>query len=270
MPCVVPQSNHGTGPCVLVAELAQARRPQKEASSSPWREAEPARGQDPQEMSAREEQDVALDGTHPVYHAVGPHGYRVGRFTVGASIPKKVPIRPLAMDVGAGPSFVAAVVPFDEIGITLGTRAEASELAGPGRALQRAGEDLRERRTLEPLGQPASVLLTTLGQRQIRQSRMLAGEAPRRLTVPREVCRRNRLAHTAAGKAMLRQVGWVVFSVFIGPRTPLLLDLSSRRVAHVLPSYHPCERSVKAAAESEEEREGARTCPIMTCGRSSE
>src|SRR5215471_16622511 len=159
MPCVVPQSNHGTGACVLVAELAQARCPQEEASSRPGREAEPARRQDPEEMSAREEQDVAVDGTHSVYHAVGPHCYRVRRLTVGTAVAKKVPLPPVAVDVGAGPSFVAAVVPFDEIGIALGTWAEAGEFAGPGRALQRAGEDLREHRARESLGKPACVLL---------------------------------------------------------------------------------------------------------------
>src|SRR5262249_14764085 len=108
-------------------------------------------------------------------------------------------------------------------------------------------------------------LLTTRGQRQIRQSRVLAGEAPCRLAVPREACRRNRLAHTGTGKTVSGHIGWALFSVFIRPGTPLVLDLSSRRVADVLPSAHPCKRSVKAAAEDEKER--ARTCPI---GRASE
>src|SRR5262245_43827915 len=197
MPCVVPQSNHGTGARVLVGELAQARRPQEEASSGPGREAEPARRQDPQEMPAREEQDVAVDGTHPVDHAVGPHGDLVRRFTVGTAVAKQVSLRPLAMDVGAGPSFVAAVVPFEEIGIAFGARAEAGKLTGLGRTLQRAGEHLRECHALEPLGQPTGVLLATRGQRQIRQSRVLAGEAPGRFAVAREVYRRKRFAHAA-------------------------------------------------------------------------
>src|SRR5262245_28602729 len=148
-------------------------------------------------MPAREEQDVAVDGTHPVDHAVGPHGDLVRRFTVGTAVAKKVPLRPLAMDVGAGPSFVAAVVPFEEIGIAFGARAEAGKLTGPGRTLQRAGEHLGECHALEPLGQPTVVLLATRGPRQTGPSRALARVAPSRVAVAIEVYRRKRFVHAA-------------------------------------------------------------------------
>ena len=48
-------------------------------------------------------------------------------------------------DLGRAASFVVAVVPLDEIAVDLRGGAEARELAGPLRALQRTREHLRER-----------------------------------------------------------------------------------------------------------------------------
>src|ERR1700693_4431834 len=69
---IIPQSDHGLGPVVLVAQLAQARGPKQEVSGGAGLDAEPAGGEHSQDMPAREEQDVPLNRAHTAHHSIRP------------------------------------------------------------------------------------------------------------------------------------------------------------------------------------------------------
>ena len=84
-------------------------------------------------------------------------------------------------------ALVFAVVPFDQIAIDFRRRAEAGQLAGARRALQRTGEHLGKRHSAQPLAKRAGVPFAALGQRQIGQPGVLAREAPRGFAVPGQV-----------------------------------------------------------------------------------
>ena len=99
------------------------------------------------------------------------------------------------MDFGGAEAFVVAVVPFDEVGVDDGGRFEATELASVRGADERAGEDFGELETLESAGQLAGVLLASLGEGQVGEAGVLAGDAPGGLGVPGEIDDRKRLAH---------------------------------------------------------------------------
>ena len=105
----------------------------------------------------------------------------------GTTIAEQLPIGALFENVGGGSAFVLAVVPFDELRNHFGHSAEASQLAGSQRALQRAGKHLRENQFFESIAQTAGIALAILGQRQIGQSGMLATDAPRGFAVASQI-----------------------------------------------------------------------------------
>ena len=74
---------------------------------------------------------------------------------------------------------------------------EPGQLTRPGRTLQGAGENLRERPAPQPGPEPARGVLAALGQRNVGEPRVLPREAPRRLAVPREIHDRQRDAQCA-------------------------------------------------------------------------
>src|SRR5947207_14846040 len=126
---IVPQSNHRLGPVVLVAQRGEARRAQQPISPSRGLEPEPAGGEHPQEMPAREKQDVSPRLPHAAHHAVGPGADLVRRLASRATVAEALPGGALSVDLSAGASLVLSVVPFDQILVDLGRGPGSGQLA---------------------------------------------------------------------------------------------------------------------------------------------
>src|SRR5262245_37589508 len=141
---IVPQLDHRPRSVVLVAERAQARRLEIEIARGVGLQPEPARPEHAQNVAAREDQHVSVDGAHLLYHPVGPGPDLRGRLAVGAAVAEEVPVGALGVDVLARAALIAPVVPLEEIGIDLRDVSEARALAGIGGPLQRAREDASE------------------------------------------------------------------------------------------------------------------------------
>src|ERR1700722_18027405 len=92
--------------------------------------AEPAGGEDADEMSAGKEQDVTGDSAEPLDDAIGASAHLGGGFAAGAAVAEEVPAGVHRQDFGDRVAVVLAVVPLDEVGVHLGDGAEASEFAG--------------------------------------------------------------------------------------------------------------------------------------------
>ena len=99
------------------------------------------------------------------------------------------------MNLLCSPALILAVVPFEQLAINLGKRSKAGQLAGPCCTLQRASKNLGEAECFQPLSQTESVTLAALSERQISNSRVLARQAPGRLTMPGEVNHWRHFAH---------------------------------------------------------------------------
>jgi hypothetical protein len=69
---VIPKFDHGPGKIVLMAKYAQARGAQQEIPAGLGFQPQPTRGQYAKEVPARKNQDVSLDRTHAVNHAISP------------------------------------------------------------------------------------------------------------------------------------------------------------------------------------------------------
>src|SRR5215467_3079624 len=199
---IVPQLNDRPRSVVLVAERAQARRLEIEIAGGAGLQPEPARAEHAEDVAAREDQHVSVDGAHLCHHSVSAGPDLRGGLAAGAAVAEEVPVRALGVDVLAGAALVAPVVPLEQIRVDLGQIAEAGPLAGVGRALKRAGEDPGELASLETTAQRVGLALTCLGQGQIGQARVLAGQGPGRLTVPSKIQDGESFAHDLA---LLRQ-----------------------------------------------------------------
>src|ERR1700730_9199187 len=96
---IVPQSDDRFGEVVLVAENAEGCGAEHEITPARRFEAEPARGEHPQNMGARKHQDVALNGAYTIDNTVGPRAHLVRRLPSGAAVPEQCPIRALLQDL---------------------------------------------------------------------------------------------------------------------------------------------------------------------------
>src|SRR2546425_6261126 len=138
---------------------------------------------------------VSFDVSHPAYDPVGARADLVWRLSSRAAVAKQPPVRALGVDVGAGATFIRAVVPLDEIALDLRRGAEASQLARPDRPLQGTGEHRGEGQSLQPLSEPESLGFAVPGQWHVGQARVLTRDGPGRLTVPRQIREGKRVAH---------------------------------------------------------------------------
>src|ERR1700730_13757279 len=96
---IVPQSDDRLGEVVLVAKHAEGCGAEHEITPARRFEAEPARGEHPQNMGARKHQDVALNGAYTMDYTVGPRAHLVRRLPSGAAVPEQCPIRALLQDL---------------------------------------------------------------------------------------------------------------------------------------------------------------------------
>jgi hypothetical protein len=70
---VIPELDHGPRQIVLITERAQARRVEEKVPSANSRtKTQPARGQDPNKMSAGKEQDISRNLADTLDHTVRP------------------------------------------------------------------------------------------------------------------------------------------------------------------------------------------------------
>src|SRR4029453_13744575 len=175
MTSLIPQSDHRFGQAIMfMGQHAQARRAQQEVSTASGFEPEPASAEHAQKMAAGKKQHVPVNRAQAAHYPVGPRTDLIGGFSSGATVAEQLPTGTLGKDLGRATAFIFAVVPFKQVAIDFIRSAEAGQLAGARRALQRTGEHFGESQPLESLPKTASVALATFGERQIGGSRMLA------------------------------------------------------------------------------------------------
>src|SRR5436309_6258603 len=138
-------------------------------------------------MPDGEQQHVTFDTAQAFHRAVRPRANLFWRFPSGAAIPKQLPIRALPVDVSGKATLILAIVPFEQVPIDFSHSSKASQLAGPGGTLQRAGKHLCESYSTQPFLEPAGITLATLRERQVGKSRVLARESPGSFPVPGQV-----------------------------------------------------------------------------------
>src|SRR5262245_39293462 len=166
MPSFVPQANHRLGQAtVFIGQHAQARCAQQQISAARRFEPEPASAEHAQKMATGKNQNVPVDGAQAAYHPVGPRAYLIRRFSAGTTVAEELPTGTLRKDLSRATTFIFTVVPFVQITIDFRHGSEASQLAGPRRALQRTGEDLGESQAFQPLSKPPGVALAAFGER---------------------------------------------------------------------------------------------------------
>src|SRR5580704_640120 len=195
---LVPQSDGRLGSIVFIAQRAEAGGAEEKISPSRRLEIEPAGAQHPQEMPARKHEHITLDAAQASDDAVGARSDLVRRLASRTAVAEQLPVRMFRMNIDRPPAFILAIIPFDQIGVDFRHAAEAGQLARPLRTLQRAGKHLDESQPAQPLAESAGVALSTVGQWKVGPTGMLAGEAPRGLSVPRQINDRKQFAHAAA------------------------------------------------------------------------
>ena len=157
MAIVIPEEDGRFIQSMLVAEDAERRGAEPEVARVARRQAQPARGQDAEEVAMAKEDDAAAGPLEASHDAVGAGADRLHRLTSRTAIAKQIPARPLRADLGRGPALVRAVVPLQQVGFGSSPGTEAGQLARPASPLERADEDELECLTLEPFAQAAGV-----------------------------------------------------------------------------------------------------------------
>src|SRR5271166_538539 len=99
------------------------------------------------------------------------------------------------MNLLRGEALISAVVPLDQIAIDLSQGREARQFARAQSALQWAGKDGCKIQPGKPVAERAGILLSTLSQRKIGESRMLTAQAPSRLAMAGQVNQGKLAAH---------------------------------------------------------------------------
>src|SRR6516162_3042979 len=204
----VPQPDRRLCQIVLVAENAEARCAEQQVTPGRRLEAEPAGGEHSRDMGARKDRDIALDSAYALNNPVGPCGYLTRSFASRAPVAEQKPARALGMDVGGAAALILSVIPFGEVGIGLGRTRATGQLGGAPRALRRAGQHFGEFCAAQPLAEGARLALTALGQRQIGAARVLTGEAPGGLAMPRNIDDGQRFTHVLLLRRCLCESAW--------------------------------------------------------------
>src|SRR5262245_58904160 len=175
MTSLIPEPDYWSRWAPFISESAEARCAQHAVPAADRRfEPEPAGSQYPHEMPAREHQHVALNCAYPGYDAVCSRGHLSRRLAAWAAIAEQLPVGALRLNLRRPPTLVLSVVPLHKIAVHFGHRSETRQFAGAPRTLQRPGKHLCTSQFLQPFPQPPCSALATLGQRKVRQSRMLA------------------------------------------------------------------------------------------------
>src|ERR1700741_4839892 len=99
---VVPEMDGRLPHVVLVSERPETRGAEGGVPSPGRRDAQPAGREDAQEMTAREQNDVAADVPDAVHDAIGACPHVCARLSAGAAVTEEIPIGSLGVDVDAG------------------------------------------------------------------------------------------------------------------------------------------------------------------------
>ena len=164
----------------------------------------PAAGASPSQRAASTRKKCPLENTSTlpliaptaIDDPVGSRTNLFGRFTTRASISKQLPIGALGVDLGRPLPFVFAVIPLHQIRAQLPPprRTQPARKSATARC-NGLVNTRRELNALQSFAKLPSVVFAALGQRQIGQASVLAGQAPLRLAMPRQINDRKIVAH---------------------------------------------------------------------------
>jgi hypothetical protein len=115
-------------------------------------------------MSAREKKHIPADLPHALDNAVRPLGHLFRRFTFGTAMLEQLPTWSLGHNFCGAFSFVSPVIPLHEVGVNFGDGPISGQGAGPSGAHERAGEDLIELQSSQPLSDGFGVPFALVGQ----------------------------------------------------------------------------------------------------------
>ena len=138
-------------------------------------------------MTAREKQYVPGNPPHSANNSVRPGADLLRRFASWTTVSEQVPVRTFGTDVDAAAALKFAVIPLNKVGIDLRDGTIPGQFACAARSLQWTRKHLCQKQSLKTLTEFPSVPLPKFGQWEVRKSRMLPGQAPSRLTMPRDV-----------------------------------------------------------------------------------
>src|ERR1700757_1727362 len=93
---VILQPDYRPRKIIFIADGAQTRGAQQEGHAVyGWFESDPTRGQDPNKMAARKNQNVAFYRAYAPDHVFSARTYLGRRFASRAAVAKQFPLRPL-------------------------------------------------------------------------------------------------------------------------------------------------------------------------------
>ena len=146
------------------------------------RQSQPSGCEYSQHVAVSERNCIASQRTHFCDHTIDSHAELLRSFSASAAaIVEDCPARMVSLNLVGGQSFVIAVVPFHQIRINLGARSQSRQFTGLPRPSQRARQHQVEIRRDEFLTQESRSLAAVLGQRDIRDTGVLAAATPFRL-----------------------------------------------------------------------------------------
>ena len=103
---VVPEADCRFREIVFVTQDAEAGGVEQPEFSGVWFQPQPPRGEHPQEMTAGEDEHVAVDRADLCDDSIGAGAYLLGRLAVGATVAEEQPIGPLGLNLLRPPAFV--------------------------------------------------------------------------------------------------------------------------------------------------------------------
>ena len=172
---------------VFVAEDAERSGGQEERSTESGFRADPARGQDAEEVAAGDNQYPIIFRPQARDDAVGP-GTNVGdAFAIRAAIAENEPAGLAGMNGVRPQPFEVAIIPFSQVGIYLGHRPKAGQFTRSPGTLAWTGEDAREGLAGQSLAHAPGLLFAHGGQWNIRSTGVLPGKRPGGLAVTDEI-----------------------------------------------------------------------------------
>ena len=150
------------------------------------REAQPAGGENAEQVAVGEQDGVAIGGEGALDGGVGAGTHLFDGFTVRNAVAKDVPAGAGGTDFRAGAALVIAIIPFDQVGFQLSLPAKAGQFTGAHGAPQRAGENEGEPATGEFFADRKGLCFAGRGEGDIGQSCMCAGDGPFRFPMANE------------------------------------------------------------------------------------
>src|ERR1700677_1823800 len=184
---VVPQANDAVRAAVIIAQYANASGVEHQMATERRRAINPPRGEYPQHMSARENQDVAVERPKPRHHPINPLGDLQHGLAAGTTVAEELPLRALSMNLRECPALIIAVIPLHQVLVERCRAGKAGERAGLQRPPERTREHVIEVQAFEPGTERASLFLTPGGECKIAPSRVLTRDTPSGLSVSHEI-----------------------------------------------------------------------------------